>query len=97
MGKRIKKLKKINRLAIEGIKEKYKMAKEDKRHIALVAVELLLILMLVMSLVFLFDPAHSFPGSEKIPWPLKLLLFFGGTAIAFKLYSYTKDFRFKEV
>ena len=47
----------------------------------------------VLSIFFAFDPDVNFPGSEKVPWPVKLLLFFLGVALVLKLYSYTKDFR----
>ena len=93
MGKRIARIKELNRLANEGIKEKVQSAREDKRHLALVVVELFLVLMLVISIFFAFDPDVNFPGSEKVSWPVKLLLFAGGVALALKLYSYTKDFR----
>ena len=97
MGEKIEKLKKINRLANEGIKKKVKRAREDKRHIALVLVELFLVFVLVLSLLFLFDPNLSFPDSDKIPWPVKMLVFLVTVLIAFKLYSYTKEFRFEEM
>ena len=93
MRKRIQKLRELNRLANEGIKEHLKNAREDKRHLALVVLELFLVIMLVLSIFFAFDPNVNFPGSEKVSWPVKLLLFFGGTALVLKLYSYTKNFR----
>ena len=98
MGNKIKKIKSINRLANEGIRQKVKQAREDKRHIELIIVELFLISMLVLSLLFLFDPNLSFPESnlDSVPWPLKMLIFLGGVAIAFKLYTYTKEFRFEK-
>lgn len=92
MGK-IAKLKKINQLANEGIRQKFSQAKEDKRHFALIMVELLLLCMIVVSLVFLFDPALAFPQAQFIPWPLKLLLFVGAVLLCLKLYDYTKEFR----
>ena len=96
MGKRIAKIKELNRLANEGIKEHVANAREDKRHIALVVLELFLVLMLVLSIFFAFDPDVNFPGSEKVPWSVKLLLFLGGAALVVKLYSYTKDFRIEK-
>lgn len=93
MGKRIARIKELNRLANEGIKEKVHSVRKDKRHLALIVVELFLVMMLVISIFFAFDPDVNFPGSEKVSWPVKLLLFFCGVALVLKLYSYTKDFR----
>ena len=91
----LKKIREINARANEGIKKKIKNAKEDRRHLALVLLELFLVILILLSLLFLFDPAISFPDSEKIPWQLKLVLFVAAIALVFKLYSYTKEFRVK--
>lgn len=80
-------------MADDGVKEKFQMAKDDTRHFALIIVELFLVLLIVLSLFFLFDPQISFPQAEFVPLPIKLVLFFGAVALALKLYSYTKDFR----
>lgn len=89
----VKKIREINRQANEGIKEKVRQAKDDKRHVGLVVVELVLIALILVSVLFLLDPSLSFPGAEKLSWPLKLFLFFCALGIVVKLYSYTSDFR----
>ncbi|MBI4044681.1 MAG: hypothetical protein HY392_03155 [Candidatus Diapherotrites archaeon] len=89
----VKKIREITRRANEGIKEKVRQAKDDKRHIALIVVELVLIALILVSLLFLFDPDLSFSDAGKLPWPLKLFLFLCALAIVVKLYSYTSDFR----
>ncbi len=89
----LKKVKEINARANEGIKQKIKNAKEDPRHLALVLVELFLITLLLLSLLFFFDPDLSFPDAKFLPWELKLLLFLITIGIIYKLYLYTKDFR----
>lgn len=89
----VAKIREITKQANEGIKEKIAQAKGDKRHVALVAVELVLIAFILVSVLFFFDPDLSFPGAEKLPWPLKLFLFLCALAIVVKLYSYTSDFR----
>ncbi len=96
MAGRIKKIKQINNLANEGIKQKYKEAKEDNRHFALIALELVLVFALVASLVFLFDPTLNFPDAQNISWPIKLALFIAAAIIVVKLYDYTKDFRIEQ-
>ena len=90
-----KKIREINSRANEGIKKKIKNAKEDPRQIALVVVEVFLILLLIISMLFLFDPKLSFPDADNVPWELKLVLFLVALGLVFKLYSYTKDFRVK--
>lgn len=90
---RLKKIREINSAANEGIKKKIKNAKEDPRHLALVLVELFLVVLIVISLLFIFDPNLSFPESDRIPWAVKLLLFVFAMLLVLKLYDYTKDFR----
>ncbi|MDO8633997.1 MAG: hypothetical protein Q7K34_01760 [archaeon] len=87
------KIREITRRANEGIKEKVRQARKDKRHVGLVVVELVLTAFILVSVLFLFDPSLSFPGAEKLPWQLKLFLFLCALAIVVKLYSYTSDFR----
>ena len=49
MKRKINKLKKINEFANEGLKQKLKQAREDKRHMALVILELFTIVSSVSS------------------------------------------------
>lgn len=93
---RIEKVKQIGRLADEGIKNRVKRVRDDKRHVVLVVIELVLVFGLVVSLVFLFDPSLSFPQAQDIPWYLKFFLFLIGVFLVFKVYSYTRDFRFEK-
>lgn len=90
-----KKLREINARANEGIKKKIRNAKEDPRHVALVVIELFIVMLLIISLLFVFDPSLSFPEAAKLSWEAKFFLFVVALAVAFKLYSYTKDFRVK--
>lgn len=92
-----KQIKEITSQANEGIKEKIVQAKEDKRHVALVIVELVLVAIILVSLLFLFDPNLSFPEADRLPWPLKLFLFLCAFGLVVKLYSYTSDFRSKAI
>ena len=89
----VKKICEITARANEGLKEKVRQATGDKRHVGLVVVELVLIALILVSVLFFFDPDLSFPGAEKLPWPLKLFLFLCALVIVVKLYSYTSDFR----
>ncbi len=90
------KVKDINRRANEGIRKKIRNAKEDPRHLGLVFAEFFLIVLILLSLFFLFDPNLAFPDSELIPWPLKLVMFLLAIGLVYKIYSYTKDFRKKQ-
>jgi hypothetical protein len=90
---RIEKLKELNQKVNEGLKHKFRKAKEDPREIALVLIELLLTIAVILSLIFLFDPQISFPEATKIPDLVKFLLIAVAMYLVYRIYSYTKDFR----
>jgi len=92
-GNRIEKLKELNQKVNEGLKQKFRKAREDPREIALVLIELLLIVAIILSMIFLFDPQLSFPEAAKIPDIAKFLLIAVAMYIVYRIYSYTKDFR----
>ena len=91
--------------AKEGLKIKVNQYRSDPKLIALVAIEVILIFLLILSIVFLFDPNLEFSEflpfiqdsgfdlSSTIPWELKLALFIVTVYVVWKLYSYTGWYR----
>ena len=92
-GGSIEKLKDLNNRVNEGIRQKFRNAKQDPREIALVVIELLLTTAIILSLIFLFDPQLSFPDAQKIPDLVKVLLIVIAMYLVYRIYAYTKDFR----
>jgi len=92
-GGSIEKLKDLNNRVNEGIRQKFRNAKQDPRAIALVVIELLLTTAIILSLIFLFDPQRSFPDAQKIPDLVKVLLIVIAMYLVYRIYAYTKDFR----
>jgi uncharacterized integral membrane protein len=94
---KVKKARELNKKYYEeakgGIKTGIKRYRSDPRLVALIAIEVILILMLIFALFFLFDPNMEFEFFAPLPKELKLVLFIISAFIVWRLYSYTEWYR----
>ncbi|MCX8158523.1 MAG: hypothetical protein N3D73_02535 [Candidatus Diapherotrites archaeon] len=96
--------KELYEIAKRGIKKGLSKYSKDRLLFVLVVVDVILIVMIILALIFLFDPNEDFFDmlaektgikfdSYAIPWELKLALFLLTIFLTWKLYSYTEWYR----
>jgi hypothetical protein len=90
--KKFQEVRRINSQATDIVKKEFKErifeAKEDRRIIALFCLEFLLVMFIVVSLVFLFDPELAFPAVSALPDYGKWLILIVSILSIFAIYNY---------
>ncbi|MDO8625657.1 MAG: hypothetical protein Q7R47_06240 [Candidatus Diapherotrites archaeon] len=75
------------------IREKFKAARKDRRLIALLAIEFVLVLVLVGALVVYLNPAVNLPAMLNTSIELRIFLFILLVGAVLYLYRFTADYR----
>lgn len=84
---------KLSDEAKKNIRERAKEYFADPRLFALIVAEVLLVIMILFSILYLFDSDVEFTLLAPVPQEIKLIVFAAGILLAARIYSKTEEYR----